>query len=58
MTKAAVQFPWLLCRPRTEEKRVENSLIKRELGVTLEFPTYREGLDAIRAGDSRPFGAL
>jgi hypothetical protein len=28
-------------------KRVDNSLIKRELGVTLSYPSYREGLDAI-----------
>ena len=30
-------------------KRVDNSLIKRELGVALRYPTYREGLDAILA---------
>jgi hypothetical protein len=38
-----------------EEKRVCNGLIKRELGVRLAFPTYREGLAAIAAGDLRPF---
>ena len=27
-----------------ESKRVSNRLIKRELGVTLRYPTYREGL--------------
>ncbi|WP_417516541.1 SDR family oxidoreductase [Minwuia sp.] len=32
-----------------ENKRVSNDLIKRELGVTLEFPTYREGLRAVLA---------
>ena len=37
------------------EKQVRNELIKKELGVTLEFPTYREGLRAIFNGDSRPF---
>lgn len=37
------------------EKRVKNGLIKRELGVQLEFPTYREGLKAILNGDERPF---
>ncbi|CAL5221740.1 g3990 [Coccomyxa viridis] len=42
-------------RLKTEEKRVENRLIKEELEVTLEFPTYREGLHAIRIGDTRPF---
>ena len=30
-----------------ELKRVSNSLIKRELGVTLRYPTYREGLRAL-----------
>ena len=43
------------CRLKTEEKRVENRLIKEELGVILQFPTYREGLHAIRIGDKRPF---
>ena len=37
------------------EKRVKNDLIKKELGVVLEFPTYREGLSAIARGDMRPF---
>ena len=32
-----------------ESKRVRNDRIKQELGVTLEFPTYREGLAAIHA---------
>ena len=32
-----------------ESKRVENTLIKRELGVTLAYPTYREGLAALLA---------
>ena len=31
------------------EKRVCNSRIKRELGITLCFPTYREGLRDILA---------
>ncbi len=30
-----------------ENKRVRNSRIKTELGVTLDFPTYREGLQAL-----------
>ncbi len=46
------------CRLKTEEKRVENRLIKKELGVTLEFPSYREGLYAIRVKDTRPFTGL
>jgi nucleoside-diphosphate-sugar epimerase len=31
----------------TDSKRVKNDRIKRELGVTLRFPTYREGLQAL-----------
>ncbi len=37
------------------EKRVENTRIKTELGVELQFPTYREGLDALARGDQYPF---
>ncbi|MCR6629110.1 MAG: SDR family oxidoreductase [Magnetospirillum sp.] len=33
-----------------DNKRVANGRIKRELGVTLKYPTYREGLRAILAG--------
>ena len=33
-----------------ESKRVRNDRIKSELGVTLHFPTYREGLSALLAG--------
>jgi nucleoside-diphosphate-sugar epimerase len=32
-----------------ENKRVSNDRIKRELGVTLAYPTYREGLAALLA---------
>jgi nucleoside-diphosphate-sugar epimerase len=32
-----------------DNKRVSNRRIKSELGVTLRYPTYREGLAAIRA---------
>lgn len=35
-----------------ENRRVRNDRIKRELGVTLRYPTYREGLAAILAGRS------
>ncbi len=36
-----------------ESKRVRNDRIKRELGVRLRYPTYREGLAALlHAGDS------
>ena len=37
-----------------ESKRVSNRRIKDELGVRLRYPTYREGLEAIRAaGEGR-----
>jgi len=32
-----------------ENKRVANRLIKEELGITLRYPTYREGLAALAA---------
>jgi nucleoside-diphosphate-sugar epimerase len=32
-----------------ENRRVKNDRIKRELGVVLRYPTYREGLRAIAA---------
>lgn len=40
---------------RAGEKRVTNEKIKAQLGVQLTYPTYREGLAAIHAGDHRPF---
>ncbi|WP_113911647.1 SDR family oxidoreductase [Roseovarius dicentrarchi] len=33
-----------------ESKRVSNDRIKRDLGVTLRYPTYRDGLRAMAAG--------
>ncbi len=36
-----------------ENKRVRNDKIKAELGVSLNFPTYREGLAAILAAEAR-----
>jgi hypothetical protein len=30
-----------------ESKRVSNAKLKRVLGVTLRYPTYREGLTAL-----------
>lgn len=33
-----------------DNKRVRNNRIKKELGVTLRWPTYREGLKALLAG--------
>jgi hypothetical protein len=38
-----------------EEKRVRNTKMRQELGVQLVYPTYREGMSAIAAGDVRPF---
>ena len=35
-----------------ESKRVRNERIKRELGVKLAYPTYREGLAAVLAAES------
>ncbi len=35
-----------------ESKRVRNDRIKRELGVTLRYPTYRDGLAALLAAKS------
>lgn len=37
------------------EKRVSNVSLKRDLGVHLRFPTYREGLAGIHAGNHTPF---
>lgn len=37
-----------------ESRRVRNDRIKSALGVTLRYPTYREGLSAIAAADPRP----
>jgi len=38
---------WQECR------RVRNNKLKRELGVTLLYPTYREGLRALFAEEQR-----
>ncbi|WP_315833819.1 SDR family oxidoreductase [Bradyrhizobium prioriisuperbiae] len=37
-----------------ETKRVRNRLLLDELGVTLRYPTYREGLTALRAAGDGP----
>jgi nucleoside-diphosphate-sugar epimerase len=37
-----------------DNKRVDNSRIKRELGVVLRYPDYRTGLRALLAGAGRP----
>ncbi len=39
-----------------ESKRVRSALIRSELGVELRYPTYREGLTALRAGGEGPTG--
>ncbi len=38
----------------SENRRVRNDLIREELGVTLTYPTYREGLTALRAQGDGP----
>jgi hypothetical protein len=40
MSPMALSF-WQECR------RVRNDKLKRELGVTLRYPSYREGLTAL-----------
>ena len=37
-----------------ENKRVRSALIRSELGVVLRYPTYREGLAALRAAGEGP----
>lgn len=37
-----------------ENKRVRSALIRSELGVVLRYPTYREGLTALRADGEGP----
>jgi nucleoside-diphosphate-sugar epimerase len=37
-----------------ESRRVRNSLLRHELGVILKYPTYREGLTALRAAGEGP----
>jgi hypothetical protein len=34
-----------------ESKKVRNDRIKRELGVVLKYPTYRQGLAALLEGE-------
>ena len=47
MSPMALSF-WQECR------RVRNAKLKRELGVTLRYPTYREGLRALFNANSGP----
>jgi len=39
-----------------ENKRVRNGLIRSELGVVLRYPSFREGLTALRADGEGPVG--
>ena len=41
-----------------ESKRVRNALIKADFGVRLLYPSYREGLAAIAAGNGHGSGAV
>jgi nucleoside-diphosphate-sugar epimerase len=54
--------PWATIEPTlsdmarsfyAENRRVKNERIKSELGVTLRYPTYREGLRAIAAAEGK-----
>jgi nucleoside-diphosphate-sugar epimerase len=40
-----------------DNKRVSNALIKRELGIALRYPNYRDGLAAILAAEAVPSAA-
>jgi len=40
-----------------ESRRVRNDKLKRELGVALKYPTYREGLNALFAAGDHLSGA-
>ena len=33
----------------SDNKRIDNTKMKRDLGVALAFPSYREGLSALAA---------
>ncbi len=39
-----------------DNKRVSNALIKREIGVSLRYPNYRDGLAAILAAEAARTG--
>lgn len=40
-----------------DNRRVDNARMKRELGVRLRYPTYREGLNALAAMQEAGYGA-
>ena len=42
----------------SHNRRVRNDLIREELGVTLSYPSYREGLAALRAEGEGPSGEV
>jgi nucleoside-diphosphate-sugar epimerase len=47
------QLPPMAASFYADNKRVSNARLRQELGVALKFPTYREGLRAILAGEAR-----
>jgi nucleoside-diphosphate-sugar epimerase len=47
------QLPPMAASFYADNKRVSNARLRQELGVALKFPTYREGLRAILAGETR-----
>jgi nucleoside-diphosphate-sugar epimerase len=47
------QLPPMAASFYADTKRVSNARLRQELGVALKFPTYREGLRAILAGETR-----
>jgi dTDP-D-glucose 4,6-dehydratase len=45
--EGALSMTWMAMSFWQESRRVRNDKLKRELGVTLRYPTYREGLRAL-----------
>jgi hypothetical protein len=43
-------------KPRVahRNRKIKNALMKTELGVTLQYPTFREGEAAIEAAEAQP----
>ncbi len=53
LSYATAELPPMARTFYRDNRRVANDLIKRELGVKLAYPTYREGLRALLAVDGR-----
>lgn len=51
LEKAAQEMSAMAASFWVDNRRVDNTRIKRELGVTLRYPDYRSGLAAIRASE-------